>query len=94
MDVMNTIGNYFSSALIGGIILLAASCIFAFVDFSKNKATVTVWRALSGIAFVLGIVMTIGMLIYSMCGRYCTPSKIVIDGGRYNNSSAIELNGQ
>ncbi|ABQ43580.1 IMV phosphoprotein [Tanapox virus] len=93
MDVMGAINNYFNGALIGGIILLAASCIFAFVDFSKNKPTVTIWRALSGIAFVLGIVITIGMLIYSMWGRYCTPSKVVIDNGRYN-SSQIELNGQ
>ncbi|ABI99098.1 IMV membrane protein [Deerpox virus W-1170-84] len=92
MDIMGNLNNYFSGALIGGIILLSASCIFAFVDFSKHKATVTTWRALSGIAFVLGIVMTIGILIYSMWGRYCTPSKIVIDG-RYN-SSQIELNPQ
>ncbi|AAF14991.1 m103L [Myxoma virus] len=96
MDTMTILSNYFNTALIGGIVLLATACVFAFIDFSKNKSTVTnAWRALSGITFVLGIVITVGMLIYSMWGRYCKPptKTTVVENGRYN-SSPIELNGQ
>nr|WGO62730.1 IMV membrane protein [Wadden Sea poxvirus] len=94
MDMMNTIGSYFTGILISGIVLISVACIFAFVDFSKNKqATNYTWRALCVISFILGIIITVGILIYSTYGRYCIPGKIVLDSARYNRSD-IELNSQ
>ncbi|QHR82645.1 MV membrane protein [Brazilian porcupinepox virus 1] len=95
MGLMGNISEYFSGALIGGIILLSTSCIFAFVDFYKNKtATTTLWRVLCGISFVLGIIVIVGIFIYSIWGTYCTggSSNSTVSIDELRNNSNIELN--
>ncbi|APG58323.1 virion membrane protein A14 [BeAn 58058 virus] len=95
MGLVNILSDFFSNgALIGGVLLLAASCIFAFVDFYKNKYTTTaLWRVLSGLSFVLGIVLSLGIIIYSTWGTYCRGSNSTdINRKLVENISNIELN--
>ncbi|QGN68113.1 phosphorylated IMV membrane protein [Equine molluscum contagiosum-like virus] len=95
MDMLRTLRAHYWSIVCCGIALLVLACIFACVEFSKNKVSPDyTWRALCIVCFVTGSLALLGVVLFVGYGKYClSAQKSVGEGARFN-SSELEVNAQ